>query len=117
MDRLGLDAERLESARVNASRSSPMGDTLDLCARFADPASLDQLVPLLAGLVKRGVGLNTKVEKLQGKAGKGFGNKGLRVRVGDAVSLMQSCWIPWRCCWRGWSRGGRAQRQGAECRC
>lgn len=60
-ERLGFDQEKLESARVSASRSSPMSDTLDLCGRFSDAASLELLVPMLAGLIKRGVGLNTKV--------------------------------------------------------
>eukprot|EP00798_Chlamydomonas_sp_ICE-L_P021409 gene21409-28366_t len=60
-ERMGMDSDKLDNARVNASRSSPMGDTLDLCARFADPGSLTQLVPVLTGLVKGGVGLNTKM--------------------------------------------------------
>ena len=59
--RIGLDSERLESARVSASRSSPMGDTLDLCSRYADAASLPALIPRLSALVKRGTGLNTRV--------------------------------------------------------
>jgi proteasome component ECM29 len=59
-DRLGIDASRLENLRVSASKSSPMGDTLDICARVADQASLEALVPRLATLAKRGVGLNTR---------------------------------------------------------
>lgn len=38
-----------------------MADTLDLCARFTDPAALEGLTPALCQLIKRGVGLNTKV--------------------------------------------------------
>lgn len=38
-----------------------MADTLDLCARFADPKTLEALVPPLCQLIKRGVGLNTRV--------------------------------------------------------
>ncbi|GLI60137.1 hypothetical protein VaNZ11_002209, partial [Volvox africanus] len=60
-ERLGLDSERLEGARVAAARASPLGDTLDLAARLADSQCLEQLVPALVGTVKRGVGLNTKV--------------------------------------------------------
>ena len=41
--------------------SSLQGDTLDLAARIADGPSLEALVPALVGIVKRGVGLNTKV--------------------------------------------------------
>ncbi len=43
------------------TRSSPMADTLDLCARFANPAALEGLAPALCQLIKRGVGLNTRV--------------------------------------------------------
>lgn len=32
--RLGLDNEKLEGARVSASRASPMADALDLAARY-----------------------------------------------------------------------------------
>ena len=35
-ERMGLDSSRLENLRVSASRSTPMGDTLDLCARYTD---------------------------------------------------------------------------------
>ena len=59
--RVGLDANRLESLRVSASRSSPLGDTLDLCARYTSADSLPALVPRLSQLVTRGVGLNTRV--------------------------------------------------------
>ncbi|GFR47108.1 hypothetical protein Agub_g8793, partial [Astrephomene gubernaculifera] len=60
-ERWGLDAERLEGARVAAARGSPLGDTLDLAARLADASSLETLVPALVTSVRRGVGLNTKV--------------------------------------------------------
>ena len=59
--RVGIDSERLESMRVSASRSSPLSDTLDLCARYSSPQSLPALVPRLTQLVARGVGLNTRV--------------------------------------------------------
>ncbi|KAK9810293.1 hypothetical protein WJX72_008148 [[Myrmecia] bisecta] len=59
--RLGLDSERLENMRVSASKSSPMSDTLDLCARYVSAATLEALVPRLVVLVKRGTGLNTRV--------------------------------------------------------
>lgn len=60
-ERIGLDSGRLESMRVAASKSSPMADTLDLAARYTDIASLDALVPALCQLLKRGVGVNTRV--------------------------------------------------------
>ncbi|MEW5310738.1 MAG: hypothetical protein WDW38_002506 [Sanguina aurantia] len=60
-ERMGFDNDKLEGARVVASRSGPVGDTLDLAVRYADEASLGALIPALTGLLKRGVGLNTKV--------------------------------------------------------
>jgi proteasome component ECM29 len=57
----GIDAGRLESARVAASRSSPMADTLDIASRIADSASLAALAPVLAQLAQRGTGVNTRV--------------------------------------------------------
>jgi proteasome component ECM29 len=85
-ERLGLDQEKLESARVNAARSSPMvsnspdccmtlepfltllaifqGDALDVCTRYNDAASLDAIVPVLIVNIKRGVGLNTKASPI-----------------------------------------------------
>ncbi len=60
-ERIGLDSGRLENMRVAASKSSPMADTLDLAARYTDIASLDALVPALCQLLKRGVGVNTRV--------------------------------------------------------
>ena len=43
-ERIGLDSDKLEKLRVSASKASPMGDTLDLCARFADGKALDDMV-------------------------------------------------------------------------
>ena len=59
-ERIGVDAGRLESARVSAAKGSIMGDTLDVCARHADAPGLEALVPALGQLLKRGVGLNTQ---------------------------------------------------------
>ncbi len=43
-DRFGVDSDKLENARVNASKVSPMNDTLDLCARYANGKTLDDMV-------------------------------------------------------------------------
>lgn len=43
-DRFGVDTDKLENARVNASKVSPMNDTLDLCARYANGKTLDEMV-------------------------------------------------------------------------
>ncbi|KAF5832303.1 proteasome stabiliser-domain-containing protein [Dunaliella salina] len=65
-ERLGMDADRLDSARTSAARASPLGETLDLCARVAgsDPSeggALETLLPTVANIIRHGVGLNTKV--------------------------------------------------------
>ncbi len=60
VERLGYDSSKLENLRVSASNASPMADTLDLCARYTDAASLDGLVPRLTPIIRRGIGLNTR---------------------------------------------------------
>lgn len=60
MEAMGLDSGKLESLRVSASNSSPMADTLDLCVRYTDAATLEALLPRLLQLVKSGLGLNTR---------------------------------------------------------
>lgn len=57
---MGLDADRLEAVRVSASKTSPLADTLDLCARFTHADALPAVVPCLSQLITRGVGLNTR---------------------------------------------------------
>ena len=47
---MGLDSDKLESLRVSASKASPMGDTLDLCARYADTKTLEEMVGFHANL-------------------------------------------------------------------
>lgn len=32
-ERIGINSDKLENVRVAASKSTPMGDTLDMCAR------------------------------------------------------------------------------------
>ncbi len=44
-----------------ASRASPMSDALELCARYSSAADMEGLLPELTGIIRRGVGLNTKV--------------------------------------------------------
>lgn len=56
-----LAAERLDDARVAASRASPMSDALELCARYTSAGDMEALLPELTGIIRRGVGLNTKV--------------------------------------------------------
>jgi proteasome component ECM29 len=61
VESLGLDAGRLENARIAAASSGPAGEALDACVKAIDGGdSLMELVPKLAGLVRRGTGLNTR---------------------------------------------------------
>ena len=62
VEAMGLDSGRLESLRVAAASASPMADTLDLCVRYTDAATLQALLPRLLQLVKSGLGLNTMGE-------------------------------------------------------
>jgi proteasome component ECM29 len=61
VESLGLDSGRLENARIAAASSGPAGEALDACVKAIDGGdSLTELVPKLAGLVRRGTGLNTR---------------------------------------------------------
>ena len=51
---LGLDAEKLENLRLSAAKSTPMGDTLDLCATYVNSSTLPALLPRVVEMVKRG---------------------------------------------------------------
>lgn len=50
--RAGMDEDRLEDLRVAASKSSPMGDALDLCVRYTDEEALSRLGPKLTQLIR-----------------------------------------------------------------
>ena len=50
--RAGVDVGRLEELRVQASRSSPLGDALDLCCRYTDADALAALTPRLTTLIR-----------------------------------------------------------------
>ena len=60
-ERLQVDTEKLEKARVAASSGGSLHDTLDLCLRQVDDSVMAELVPRLVSIVKSGVGLNTRV--------------------------------------------------------
>jgi len=53
-------SEKLDSARVAATKTSPMMETINICIQFIDPTVLSDLVPRLAELIRSGVGLGTK---------------------------------------------------------
>ncbi|GMH13042.1 hypothetical protein Nepgr_014883 [Nepenthes gracilis] len=60
-ENVGIQTEKLENLRISIAKVSPMWETLELCIGVVDEQSLDQLIPRLAGLVRSGVGLNTRV--------------------------------------------------------
>ncbi|KAF6252864.1 armadillo-type protein [Scenedesmus sp. NREL 46B-D3] len=58
---VGLDSDQLAAARLAAARSSSITEALDAASRaLTGPAALE-MAPALADLVRRGVGLNSKV--------------------------------------------------------
>ncbi|KAL4530388.1 hypothetical protein Ndes2437B_g03884 [Nannochloris sp. 'desiccata'] len=78
-ERLGLDAGKLESARVSAAQGGILGETLETCARHVDSETFTGLAPALGGLIRRGVGLNTR-------AGAGRFVSQVARRLGDSSS-------------------------------
>jgi proteasome component ECM29 len=52
--------EKLDLARVNASRSTPMFEIINLNLKFIVEPLLSELIPRLVDLVKRGLGVATK---------------------------------------------------------
>ena len=45
-ERLGLDAGKLESARVSAAQGGILGETLETCARHVDSETFTALAPV-----------------------------------------------------------------------
>ena len=56
-----LSQEKMESIRLDLSRSSPMMDTIRSCIQYVDTQVLEQLAPKLVDLTKSSIALNTKV--------------------------------------------------------
>ncbi|XP_021353886.1 proteasome-associated protein ECM29 homolog [Mizuhopecten yessoensis] len=52
--------DRLDSARIAASKMSPMMETVNLCVQYVDEEVLTELVPRLTDLIKSGIGIGTK---------------------------------------------------------
>ncbi|PIO30199.1 hypothetical protein AB205_0202450 [Aquarana catesbeiana] len=50
----------MDSARLNAAKSSPMMETINMCIQHLDVPVLAELVPRLCELIKSGLGLGTK---------------------------------------------------------
>ncbi|KAL4235658.1 hypothetical protein ACF0H5_004053 [Mactra antiquata] len=51
---------RLDSARVAASKMSPMMETVNHCVQYVDDSVLPELIPRFTELVKSGIGVGTK---------------------------------------------------------
>jgi len=80
-------------AQVSASRSSPMGDTLDACGRFTDGDALGALAPRLAQLIKRGVGVNTRRHRALRRGARrapGLGRAAARRRAHQGAPHLQA---------------------------
>ena len=52
--------DRLEHARLQSAKASPMGETLDVLMNHVDEETMKELVPSLASVLRSGVGLNTR---------------------------------------------------------
>ncbi|XP_070194752.1 proteasome adapter and scaffold protein ECM29-like isoform X2 [Littorina saxatilis] len=52
--------DKLDKARISASKSSPMMETVNRCVQYVDESVLTELVPRLTDLIKRGLGVGTK---------------------------------------------------------
>ncbi|XP_046357928.2 proteasome adapter and scaffold protein ECM29-like isoform X1 [Haliotis rufescens] len=52
--------EKLDSARIAASKMSPMMETINRCVQYVDESVLPELVPRLVDLIKSGIGVGTK---------------------------------------------------------
>ena len=57
---IGLSTEKLEHARLHAAKASPMGETLDVLMGHVDEEVMKELVPVIASVLRSGVGLNTR---------------------------------------------------------
>jgi proteasome component ECM29 len=65
VDELGVTAEQLESARLSALAASPLHESLSLCATNVVESNAADVVGELVKLVKRGVGMQTRVAAAQ----------------------------------------------------
>ncbi|XP_074640240.1 proteasome adapter and scaffold protein ECM29-like [Tubulanus polymorphus] len=52
--------EKLDNARIAASKMSPMMETINLCVQYVDESVLKELIPHLCDLIRSGIGIGTK---------------------------------------------------------
>jgi len=60
-DKYNVSAEALERARAAVSKGTPLAETVDICARFADEKGADDMLPAMVPIVRSGVGLPTRM--------------------------------------------------------
>ncbi|WIA23756.1 hypothetical protein OEZ85_000433 [Tetradesmus obliquus] len=75
---IGLDADQLAAARLAAARSSSITEALDAASRALTGPAAVEMAPALADLVRRGVGLSSKV-------GAASFMRGLAARLGQQL--------------------------------
>ncbi|KAL2912896.1 proteasome component M29 [Polyrhizophydium stewartii] len=59
-DKYNVTQEQLDTSRLSAARNSPMMDAVEQCVGQIDAEVLEQLVPRLVVLIRKGVGLPTR---------------------------------------------------------
>jgi len=60
VQRLGVDGDKFEEARIRFSQGSPIGDTLDMCAKVISGEKFCQMSSILCSFIKKAVGSATK---------------------------------------------------------
>lgn len=60
VQRLGMDANKFEEERIRFSQSSPVADTLDICAKYINGSTFCDMSPNLSSFIRKAVGSATK---------------------------------------------------------
>jgi len=60
VEKMGYSQEQLETSRLAATRNSPMMTSIEACLDQVDENILEELVPGLLQVIRRGVGLPTR---------------------------------------------------------
>ena len=60
VQRLGVDGDRFEEARIRYAQSSPIADTLDLCSKHVTGQTFCDLSGMLISFIRKAVGTATK---------------------------------------------------------
>ncbi|KAJ3115707.1 hypothetical protein HDU96_000186 [Phlyctochytrium bullatum] len=60
IERYNITQEQLDSSRLSAAKSSPMMEAVETCVENVDAKTMESLVPAVANIARKGVGLPTK---------------------------------------------------------